>query len=95
MKEPLLQMKGKHMNTYMKFACIYCGQHMECTPRLCGCHILCPACGHRIVIPVPRARPTTSQPVPVRDAWDTWVPMPLVEIPTRYRNRMARNAVLA
>jgi DNA-directed RNA polymerase subunit RPC12/RpoP len=95
MKEPLLQMKGKHMNTYMKFACIYCGQHMECKPRLGGCQILCPACGHHIVIPLPRARPTPSQPAPVRDAWDTSVPMPLVEIPSRYRNRMARNAVLA
>ena len=83
------------MNTYMKFACIYCGQHMECKPRLCGCQILCPACSHRIVIPVPLARAMTSQPAPVRDAWDTSVPMPLVEIPTRYRNRMARNAALA
>ena len=79
------------MNTYMKFACIYCGQHMECKPRLCGCQILCPACEHRIVIPCS----TTSQPLPVRDAWDTSVPMPLVKTPTRYRNRMARNAALA
>jgi hypothetical protein len=91
MKKPLLQMKGKHMKTYMKFACIYCGQHMECKPRLCGCQILCPACSHRIVIP----RPMTSQPAPVQDAWATSVPMPLVEIPTRYQNGMARNAVLA
>jgi DNA-directed RNA polymerase subunit RPC12/RpoP len=95
MKEPLLQMKGTHMKTYMKFACIYCGQHMECKPRLSGFQILCPACGHRIVIPVHQARPMTSQPPPVRDAWDTSVPMPLVAIPTRYRDRMARNAVLA
>ena len=83
------------MNTYMKFACIYCGQHMECKPRFCGCQILCPACTHRIVIPVHPARPTTSQPAPVRDAWDTSVPMPLVEIPTRYGNRMTRNGALA
>jgi DNA-directed RNA polymerase subunit RPC12/RpoP len=83
------------MNTYMKFACIYCGQHMECKPRLCGCQILCPACSHRIVIPVHPARPTTSQPAPVRDAWDVSVPMPLIEIPTRYRNRTARNGALA
>jgi DNA-directed RNA polymerase subunit RPC12/RpoP len=95
MKKPLLQMKGKRMKTYMKFACIYCGQHMEYTPRLCGCQILCPACDHRIVIPVQPARPTTSQPAPVRDAWDPSVPIPLVKVPTRYRNRTARNAVLA
>jgi len=88
-------MKGKDMKTYMKFACIYCGQHMECKPRLCGCQILCPACDHRIVIPVPLARTTTSHPLPVQDAWATSVPMPLVEIPTRYRNGMARNAALA
>ena len=83
------------MNSYMKFARIYCGLHMECKPRLCGCQILCPACEHRIVIPVPLARAMTSQPLPVRDVWDTSVPMPLVEIPTRYRDRMARNAALA
>jgi DNA-directed RNA polymerase subunit RPC12/RpoP len=85
------------MKTYMKFACIYCGQHMECKPRLCGCQILCPTCGHRIVIPVHPAHPTptTSQPALVREAWDTSVPMPLVDIPTRYQNRMARNGVLA
>jgi DNA-directed RNA polymerase subunit RPC12/RpoP len=83
------------MKTYFKFVCIYCGQHMECKPRLCGCQILCPACGLRIVIPAHPARPTTSQPALARDAWDTSVPIPLVEIPTRYRHRMARNAVLA
>jgi hypothetical protein len=74
---------------------LYCGQHMEYTPRLCGCQILCPACDHRIVIPVQPARPTTSQPAPARDAWDPSVPIPLVKVPTRYRNRTARNAVLA
>jgi hypothetical protein len=95
MKEPLLQLKGQRMNIYMKFACIYCGQHMEYTPRLCGCQILLPVCDHRIVIPVHPARPTFRQTAPVRDAWDTSVPIPLVEMPTRCRHRMAHNAVLA
>ena len=83
------------MNTYMKLTCIYCGQHVECKPRLYGCQILCPGSSHRIIIPVHPARPTASPPAPVRDAWDASVPMPLVEIPTRYRDRMARNAALA
>jgi len=71
------------MNTYFKFACIYCGQHMECSTRLCGCQILCPACRHRIVIPIPRQHPAARQPAPT---WDLSVPMPQLETPTRYRN---------
>ena len=74
------------MKTYFKFACIYCGQHMECAPRFRGCQILCPACGHRIVIPIPRQHLTARQLAPGWDRWDTRVPMPLLETPTRYRN---------
>src|SRR6266496_1280017 len=39
------------MKTYLKFACVYCGQHLECERGLAGWQTLCPACGHRIVIP--------------------------------------------
>ena len=83
------------MNTYFKFACIYCGQHMECSPRLGGSQILCPACGHRIVIPIPRQHPAARQPVAGWDKWDTSVPMPQLETPTRYRNQRTPDAVLA
>lgn len=83
------------MNAYRKFACIYCGQHMECAPRLGGSQILCPACGHRIVIPIPRQDPAAREPAAGWDDWHTSIPMPLLETPTRYRSRMAPSAGLA
>jgi DNA-directed RNA polymerase subunit RPC12/RpoP len=83
------------MNTYFKFVCIYCGQHMECKPRLCGRQMLCPACDHRIVIPMMPENPAAVRHVSAPDTWDTAVPTPKVETPTRYRHRLASNPVLA
>jgi DNA-directed RNA polymerase subunit RPC12/RpoP len=83
------------MKTYLKFTCIYCGQHMECNPRFAGRQILCPACLHRVVIPAARGGSPASQAVSTPCTWDTLVPMPDIEIPTRYRGRTATNAVLA
>jgi hypothetical protein len=59
---------------------------MECSPRLGGSQILCPACRHRIVIPIPRHHPAARQPAARWDEWDPSVPMPQLETPTRYRN---------
>ena len=49
------------MKTYMKFSCIYCGQHLECETRFCGRQTLCPACLHRTVIPGPRTAAEVKQ----------------------------------
>jgi DNA-directed RNA polymerase subunit RPC12/RpoP len=83
------------MKIYFKFACLYCGQHMKCEARLCGRQLRCPVCGHPIVIPLARERPATSQCTPAPDTWDTWLPTPKVQAPTRYRSRKASNPVLA
>jgi DNA-directed RNA polymerase subunit RPC12/RpoP len=83
------------MKTYLKFACIYCGQHMECSPCLAGRQILCPTCLHRIVIPTPSGDKPPILPVRARHTWDTYVPLPSLEIPTRHHHRMPRTAVLA
>ena len=83
------------MKTYFKFVCIYCGQHMECKPRLCGRQMLCPACDHRIVIPMMPGSTAAGQHASVPDTWDTSVLTPRVEPPTRYCQRMASNPVLA
>ncbi len=83
------------MKTYFKFACIYCGQHMECKERFCGCQILCPTCSHRIVIPRLPGVGAPRQPAPHPVDWADWVPTPKVEVPTRYRNRRASSPVLA
>jgi len=69
------------MNAYFKFACIYCGQHMKCEPRFRGSQMLCPACFHRIVIPIMRVCLAPGQPPPARHDWDTWVPMAQLETP--------------
>jgi DNA-directed RNA polymerase subunit RPC12/RpoP len=84
--------KYQPMETHLKFTCIYCGQHMECEPRFSGRQILCPACLHRIVIPTAFGGKPPIQPVLARYTWDTHVPLPLVEIPTRYRLRELANA---
>lgn len=83
------------MNTLLKFACIYCGQRMECEPRLRGRQLLCPACQHRIAIPTTQVYQPAGSLLPTKDTWDTWVPMPIVEIPGFYYNQTASNAVLA
>lgn len=73
------------MKTYMKFTCIYCGQRMECDPRFAGRQILCPACLHRIVIPDSRGGNPAGRFLPIPQTWDARVPLPGIEIPTRYR----------
>ena len=68
------------MNHYFKFACIYCGQHMECKPAHCGRQIQCPACLHRIVIPPSPAQRAAGHVQRTLDGWDTWIPLPIVKI---------------
>jgi DNA-directed RNA polymerase subunit RPC12/RpoP len=83
------------MKTYMKFNCIYCGQHMECDPRMAGRQILCPTCLHRIVIPTPTGGKTPIQPMLRCAMWEPDVPLPTLEVPTRYRWRLKQNPALA
>jgi DNA-directed RNA polymerase subunit RPC12/RpoP len=83
------------VRTYLKFNCIYCGQHMECDPRFSGRQILCPGCLHRIVIPTPRGGTPVRQALFATQTWDTHVPLPSVEIPTRHRRGIAPNPMLA
>ncbi len=83
------------MKTYTKFACIYCALEMLSDPRLAGRQLLCPACRHRIVIPPPHGGRPAIQLLLIRDTWDTHVPLPSLEIPTRYRNRVAAQASAA
>ena len=77
------------MKTYIKFTCLYCGQHMECEPRFCGRQMQCPACLHRIVIPLTPAQKAAGLAVKSLGTWDTWVPKPSVLTPTRYHDRTA------
>ena len=64
------------MKTYFKFACVYCGQHIECESGLSGRQIKCPACQNRIVIPSPeKGKPARKQPL-TKFTWDTFVPLP-------------------
>ena len=74
------------MKILIKFACIYCGQHLECEPRFSGRQILCPACLHRIVIPRGQGGQPPAQLGLLPGTWDTHVEVPKLEIPTRYRN---------
>jgi DNA-directed RNA polymerase subunit RPC12/RpoP len=83
------------MKTYIKFACIYCGQRMECHPRFTGRQILCPACLHRIVIPPGQSGNPPAKSALAQSTWDAHVPMPKLEIPTRYRRRMSPTPALA
>jgi len=83
------------MKTYFKFVCIYCGQHMECKPCFCGRQMLCPACSHRIVIPMMPKGLAAGQHALAPDTWDPSVPTPRVETPTRYRHQMGSNRMLA
>jgi DNA-directed RNA polymerase subunit RPC12/RpoP len=69
------------MKTYFKFACIYCGQHIECESGLSGRQIKCPACRSRIVIPAEqKGRPARKQPM-TKFTWDTVVPTPEIKNP--------------
>jgi ribosomal protein S27E len=94
-QRPIATKTIKTMKTCFKFNCIYCGQHMECHPRFAGRQILCPVCSHRIVIPTGLGGKPSLQPVLARSTWDTDVPMPKFEIPTRYRNRTLPTPALA
>src|SRR5437016_1809227 len=75
------------MKTYFEFACLHCGQHMECEPRFCGSQMRCTACGRPIVIPMMRRPQASDRPLILKDSWDTQVPTPRVESPIRYRER--------
>ena len=75
------------MKDYIRFSCVYCGQHMECDPRLCGRQFHCPACRQRIVVPPPAGRQNRSLEGASNATWDSQVPAPAVETPTRYLNR--------
>ena len=69
------------MKTYFKFACVYCGQHIECETTLSGGQIKCPACAKRIVIPAQeKGQPARKQPL-TKFTWDTVVETPKVEGP--------------
>jgi DNA-directed RNA polymerase subunit RPC12/RpoP len=66
------------MKTYFKFACIICGQHLECETALSGRQIRCPACHSRIVIPNDAMRHSLNRPPLMQFAWDAVVEVPEV-----------------
>ena len=73
------------MKTSFKFACVYCGQHIECETSLSGRQIKCPACHSRIVIPAQeKGQPARKQPL-TKFTWDTVVPTPKVAEPKSRR----------
>jgi len=55
---------------------------MECNPQLAGRQLLCPTCLHRIVVPPENGAIESKS---VQETWDTDVPFPRVETPTRYQ----------
>jgi hypothetical protein len=71
------------MKDYIKFACVYCGQHIECGPEFSGRQFHCPACKQRLAVPPPDGSQATRPPASVNQTWDTQVPDPGVETPTR------------
>lgn len=77
-----------------EFACLYCGQHMECRYCLCGRQVQCPACQHKIVIPPTPGQGAAGRILQSSGTWETCVPKPTIEIPIRYRDH-SLNAVLA
>lgn len=82
-------------NGCLKFNCLYCGQRMECEPHHSGRQILCPACLHRLVIPKPRGGSPARAVVSAPETWDTDVPLPRLEMPTRRREILVANLGLA
>jgi DNA-directed RNA polymerase subunit RPC12/RpoP len=68
---------------YIKFHCIYCGQHMEAEARFALRQLQCPACNARIVIPAP-GKLKSSQHLQQSETWDTIVPLAEVSMPTRH-----------
>jgi len=75
------------MSNYIKFACVYCGQHIECKPELSGRQFHCPACNQRLVVPRPLESKVRNAADLMNATWDTQVPDPNVETPTRYLPR--------
>jgi DNA-directed RNA polymerase subunit RPC12/RpoP len=72
------------MTNYIKFSCVYCGQHIECDSKQHGRQFHCPACKQKIVVP-PLAAPQSGRALPLSsETWDTQVPDPDTETPTRY-----------
>ena len=55
----------------------------------------CPACGHRIVIPITGNHGPANLVLIAPNVWDTSIPMPKVQVPTRYRTPMPRKSMLA
>lgn len=68
---------------YIKFNCIYCGQHMEAEARFALRQLQCPACNGRIVIPA-RGERRNGARILQSETWDTLVPPADVSLPTRY-----------
>jgi DNA-directed RNA polymerase subunit RPC12/RpoP len=75
------------MNNYLKFACVYCGQHIECKPELSGRQFHCPACHQRLVVPPALEKQAHGAANSMNATWATQVPDPNVETPTRYLYR--------
>jgi DNA-directed RNA polymerase subunit RPC12/RpoP len=69
--------------SYIKFNCIFCGQHMEAESRFALRQLQCPACNGRIVIPAP-GKLRAGQRLQQAETWDTLVPLAEVSLPTRY-----------
>lgn len=67
--------------SYMKFSCVYCGQHIECDTMLRGRQFHCPSCKLKIVVPPPDTFRTGRAMAPVNETWDTLVPEPQAEAP--------------
>ena len=69
---------------YLKYNCVYCGQHMEYDPQHAGRQLKCPACNHNIALPhtAESINPFASPNEPM--TWTEDVPKPDVTTPTRY-----------
>lgn len=69
------------MNSYQKFSCIYCGQHIECNVDFAGRQFHCPSCRQNLTVPPPGLG-TNAHTIPAGDfTWDTIVPDPRVVTP--------------
>ena len=68
---------------YLKFNCIYCGQHMEAEPRFALRQLQCPSCSARIVIPASDEMRAVQRLQPA-ETWDTIVPPAEISQPTRH-----------
>lgn len=78
------------MKNFLKFNCLYCGQHMECETRFSGRQIKCPVCEHKMVIPPTRKLQRGLAQFDSAHTWDVMVPRPDLTTPTRYLERAVR-----